>query len=114
MFSQDAQGLRKSMIFRLGMAGRNLIDTLMRTLPKIGFSFTPTVELKMAYDNEGEALLCCTDYEQELEIVQGCFVVEENHEFLDRQAMTIGVERSRCPEVFPPTISDRKENSQNS
>ena len=102
------------MIFRLGMAGRNLIDTLMRTLPKIGFSFTPTVELKMAYDNEGEALLCCTDYEQELEIVQGCFVVEENHEFLDRQAMTIGVERSRCPEVFPPTISDRKENSRNS
>ena len=114
MFSQDAQGLRKSMIFRLGMAGRNLIDTLMRTLPETRFSFTPTVERQMAYDNEGEALLCCTDYEQELEIVQGCFVVEENHEFPDRQAMTIGVERSRCPEVFPPTISDRKENSRNS
>ena len=62
-----------------------------------------------------EKLSCVApDYEQELEIVQGCFVVEENHEFPDGQAMTIGVERSRCPEVFPPTISDRKENSRNS
>ena len=54
------------------------------------------------------------DYEQELEIVQGRSAVEENHEFPDGQAMTIALKRSRCPEVFPPTISDQKENSRNS
>ena len=49
------------------------------------------------------------DYDQELAKVDTSSDLEENYELPDGQVITVGAERTRCPEVlFKPTLIGRE------
>ena len=90
---------------RLNFGGRELIDFLMKSLTERGYMFTTTAERENIRDMKEKCAYVALDYDQGLQTAKTSSYVEKKYQLPDGQAITIGVERFRCPlALFQPSL----------
>lgn len=92
-------------IARIDLAGRDLTIHMGKILTERGYAFDTSAELEIVREIKEKVAYVALDYEKEL---QKCLETSELETYFtlpDKQVITIGNERFRCPEaLFDPTI----------
>lgn len=87
-------------VIRLCLAGRNLSEFLTKILNERGYSFTTTAEKEIIRDMKEKLCYVAIDYEKEMVSSKSSKLPERSYQLPDKQVVTIGNERFRCPEAL--------------
>merc|ERR1712061_108456 len=91
---------------RLDLAGRDLMENMMRILVERGYSFSTSAEKEIVRDIKERLAYVAIDFDKELEKAETCSDLEKDYEMPDGQILTVGAERFRCAEVlFKPNLT---------
>jgi len=93
-------------ISRLGIAGKDLTEYLMRILKERGHDFTSPSDKEIVQDIKKKVAYVAVDFEAEMaKVEESSASIDANYELPDGQIITVGSERFRCSEVlFQPNM----------
>lgn len=87
-------------IQRLDLAGRDLTDHMGKLLTERGYNFTSTAEREILRDIKEQLCFIAMDFDEEIKSSKESCQVERNYELPDKNVITVGSERFRCPEIL--------------
>jgi len=88
-------------VHRLNLAGRNLTDWMVKLLAETGNSFTTSAEREIVRDIKEKTCIVALDFEQD----QNSPAQSKDYELPDGKILSIGHERTKCPEaLFKPNM----------
>ena len=96
-------------IMKILLAGRDLTKYLFKILTERGWNFTTTAEQEVVREIKEKLCFVALDYEDAISKSLYSNEFDTTYTLPDKQVMTIGSERFRCPELlFKPSLDGRK------